>query len=122
MSAECVTRGVRSLHGSQAPLPAINTSAGLAFGTWRDMSTQSDIVRNSPASHTCASIGSVRKVHTVTLLCNAFAAAKMNVAKRLKEDVICLKSMWFAKGGGETHAERLDNFYKPQAEECTHVL
>jgi len=45
--------------------------------------------------------------------------AIMNVAKRLKEDVICLKSMWFAKGGGDTHAERLDNFYKPQAEECT---
>lgn len=44
----------------------------------------------------------------------------MNVAKRLKEDVTCLKSMWFAKGGGDTHAERLDNFYKPQAEECTH--
>lgn len=48
--------------------------------------------------------------------------SKMNVAKRLKDDVVCLKSMWFAKGGGETHAERLDNFYKPQAEECTDPL
>ena len=43
----------------------------------------------------------------------------MNTVKRLKDDVVCLKSMWFAKGGGDTHAERLDNFYKPQAEECT---
>ena len=40
------------------------------------------------------------------------------VMQRLKDDVTCLKSMWFAKGGGTTHAERLDNFYKPQAEEC----
>lgn len=46
-------------------------------------------------------------------------AFEMNIAKRLQDDVVCLKSMWFAKGGGDTHAERLDNFYKPQAEECT---
>jgi hypothetical protein len=44
--------------------------------------------------------------------------SSQNFAGRLKDDIICLKSMWFAKGGGETHAERLDNFYKPQAEEC----
>ena len=40
------------------------------------------------------------------------------LVQRLKDDVTCLKAMWFAKGGGEDHAQRLDNFYKPQAEQC----
>ena len=37
----------------------------------------------------------------------------------LRNDVHCLKSMWFAdKKQCETHAERLDQFYKPQATQC----
>ena len=48
----------------------------------------------------------------------AMADSQRSLVGRLKDDVTCLKSMWFAKGGGETHAERLDNFYKPQASEC----
>lgn len=40
------------------------------------------------------------------------------IVQRVVDDVTCLKSMWFAKGGGDNHAERLDSFYKPQAEQC----
>ena len=48
----------------------------------------------------------------------ASKAEPAGFVQQLKDDVTCLKAMWFAKGGGDDHAERLDNFYKPQAEQC----
>ena len=66
--------------------------------------------------HVCHCVRSRRFGSTETV--RIMAGAQRSLAARLKDDVTCLKSMWFAKGGGETHAERLDNFYKPQAQEC----
>lgn len=36
----------------------------------------------------------------------------------LKNDLLCLKTMWFSKAAGGSHKDRLESFYKPQAEAC----
>ena len=36
----------------------------------------------------------------------------------VKDDLIVLKSIWFNKAKGGDHAQRLDNFYSPQAAAC----
>lgn len=37
----------------------------------------------------------------------------------VKDDLVVLKSIWFTKAKGEDHASRLENFYGPQAQQCT---
>jgi hypothetical protein len=36
----------------------------------------------------------------------------------VKDDLVVLKSIWFNKAKGGDHAQRLDNFYSPQAAAC----
>ena len=39
-------------------------------------------------------------------------------ASGMASDISVLRSIWFKKLDGESHADRLDNFYKNQAEAC----
>lgn len=43
-------------------------------------------------------------------------------ASGMASDISVLKSIWFKKLDGESHADRLDNFYKNQAEACKRGL
>lgn len=36
----------------------------------------------------------------------------------MKQDFTVLKTMWFSKTHGESHADRLETFYAPQAKAC----
>ena len=37
----------------------------------------------------------------------------------IKKDLTVLKTMWFAKSRGDSHADRLETFYAPQADACS---
>lgn len=43
---------------------------------------------------------------------------KSGTFANLKNDLMCLKTMWFSKARGATHKDRLESFYEPQAEAC----
>lgn len=36
----------------------------------------------------------------------------------VKQDMAVLKTMWFSKSQGDSHADRLETFYAPQAAAC----
>jgi hypothetical protein len=40
------------------------------------------------------------------------------LVRNVLSDLQVLKSIWFAKIQGESHKERLESFYAPQAEHC----
>lgn len=42
----------------------------------------------------------------------------IQTVKGLAQDMSCLSSMWFKKIKGNTHKERLESFYGPQAQAC----
>lgn len=37
------------------------------------------------------------------------------IGGNVKQDLVCLKTMWFSKASGDSHADRLESFYSPQA-------
>ena len=42
----------------------------------------------------------------------------IQTVKGLAQDMSCLSSMWFKKIKGNSHKERLESFYGPQAQAC----
>lgn len=40
----------------------------------------------------------------------------------ISDDLTVLKSIWFNKPSGKDHAQRLENFYSPQAHACKAVM
>lgn len=45
-----------------------------------------------------------------------------NYGRGIKDDLTVLKSIWFSKASGESHADRLESFYSPQAHACTNYI
>jgi len=48
------------------------------------------------------------------------SSGKLKRISSVADDLLVLKSIWFNKASGDDHAERLENFYGPQAEACEH--
>ena len=46
------------------------------------------------------------------------SSGKLKSITSVADDLLVLKSIWFNKASGDDHAERLENFYGPQAEAC----
>ena len=46
------------------------------------------------------------------------SSGKLKSISSVADDLLVLKSIWFNKASGDDHAERLENFYGPQAEAC----
>lgn len=46
------------------------------------------------------------------------SSGKLRRISSVADDLLVLKSIWFNKASGDDHAERLENFYGPQAEAC----
>ena len=49
------------------------------------------------------------------------SSGKLKRVSSVADDLLVLKSIWFNKASGDDHAERLENFYGPQAEACEHA-
>jgi betaine lipid synthase len=47
-----------------------------------------------------------------------WSSEKLAALQGVKDDLIVLKSIWFNKSKGGDHAQRLENFYSPQAAAC----
>ena len=56
-----------------------------------------------------ASVGPLRRT---------WSSEKLAALQGVKDDLIVLKSIWFNKPKGGDHAQRLENFYSPQAAAC----
>ena len=50
------------------------------------------------------------------------SSGKLKSISSVADDLLVLKSIWFNKASGDDHAERLENFYGPQAEACECTL
>lgn len=48
----------------------------------------------------------------------SWSSEKLAALQGVKDDLIVLKSIWFNKAKGGDHAQRLENFYSPQAAAC----
>jgi len=46
------------------------------------------------------------------------SSGQLKKISSVADDLLVLKSIWFNKASGEDHAERLENFYGPQAQAC----
>lgn len=56
------------------------------------------------------------------LLKRISSSGKLKKISSVADDLLVLKSIWFNKASGDDHAERLENFYGPQAEACERTL
>ena len=56
------------------------------------------------------------------LLKRISSSGKLKRISSVADDLLVLKSIWFNKASGDDHAERLENFYGPQAAACAHAL
>lgn len=64
--------------------------------------------------------------HFETGICEGVYFCRMSLGQKkeslslgtLMDDMLCLKTMWFSKASGGSHKDRLESFYKPQAEAC----
>jgi betaine lipid synthase len=52
------------------------------------------------------------------LLKRISSSGKLKRISSVADDLLVLKSIWFNKASGDDHAERLENFYGPQAAAC----
>jgi len=44
-----------------------------------------------------------------------------SLQEKLRNDMLVLRHIWFAKPQGDDHASRLESFYGPQARACEHL-
>lgn len=55
------------------------------------------------------------------LLKRISSSGKLKRISSVADDLLVLRSIWFNKASGDDHAERLENFYGPQAQACAHA-